>query len=61
MFKQSTKKQKAAVRFSENWTNTAFKGNINNGYECSKFLTEWLSKAKSEYNAYISEAELYDY
>ena len=57
---QSTKRQKAAVRYCENWLSIEFTGNIENFVECSLFLSEYLEEAKQtemelrcEYETYL--------
>lgn len=63
--KQSTERQKAAVRYCEEWLNITFQGNIDNFLECWVFLGEYLEEAKQterelscEYEAYLDD--LYD-
>ena len=60
--KQSTKRQREAVKYTEAWLQIKFNGNINNFYECSAFLEEYLDEAKmredeltEEYKAYMWE------
>ena len=48
--KQSTEKQKSAVKFVEEWLNITFTGNINDFYEVSDFLSEYLDEAKQMYD-----------
>lgn len=63
--RKTTEKQRQAVKFCEEWCNVEFIGNINNYYEVSNFLEDFLDEAKRayeeikcEYEAYINE--LYD-
>lgn len=44
---RTTEKQKAAVLFCEQQLNIKYTGNINNPIEVSKFLSEFLSRAKT--------------
>ena len=43
----TTKRQKAAVRFCEDWLQISFTGDINNFREVSNFLFEHLDIAKA--------------
>lgn len=55
----ATNKQKAAVHFCEQWLNVAFEGNIENKYQVSIFLGEYLQEAKDLYNELRCEYEAY--
>lgn len=55
----TTDRQKAAVHFCEQWLNITFSGNIENRYEVSAFLSEYLQEAKDLYNELRCEYEAY--
>ena len=55
----TTDKQKAAVHFCEQWLNITFSGNIENRYEVSIFLGEYLQEAKDLHNELRCEYEAY--
>lgn len=55
----TTDRQKAAVHFCEQWLNITFNGNIENKYEVSAFLGEYLQEAKDLYNEIRCEYEAY--
>lgn len=55
----TTDRQKAAVHFCEQWLNITFNGNIENKYEVSAFLGEYLQEAKDLYNELRCEYESY--
>lgn len=55
----TTNKQKAAVHFCEQWLNVTFEGNIENKYQVSIFLGEYLQEAKDLYNELRCEYEAY--
>ena len=55
----TTDRQKAAVYFCEQWLNITFNGNIENIYEVSAFLGEYLQEAKDLYNELRCEYESY--
>jgi hypothetical protein len=57
--KKSTEKQKAAVKFVEEWLNITFTGNINNFNEVSDFLYEYLDEAKLIYDEVYNEYTSY--
>lgn len=57
--KQSTERQKAAVKFVEEWLDITFTGNINNFYEVSDFLSEYLDEAKQMYDEIYCEYTSY--
>ena len=57
--RQSTARQKGAVKFVEEWLNITFTGNINDFYEVSDFLSEYLDKAKQMYDEAYSEYSSY--
>lgn len=44
--RRSTEKQKKAVSFIEEWCDVPFGGNINNFYEVSDFIGDYLDTAK---------------
>lgn len=44
--RKSTEKQRRAVSFVEEWCNVSFEGNINDFYEVSDFLADYLDTAK---------------
>ena len=46
----TTDRQKAAIHFCEQWLNITFDGNINNRFEVSIFLEEYLQEAKNLYD-----------
>ena len=54
-----TDKQKAAVHFCEQWLNITFEGNIEDKYQVSTFLEEYLQEAKDLYNEIKYEYEAY--
>ena len=54
-----TNKQKAAVHFCEQWLNITFKGDIEDKYQVSTFLEEYLQEAKDLYNEIKYEYEAY--
>ena len=60
----TTKRQKAAVNFCEEWLKVTFEGDINNFKEVSNFLSQHLDNAKNlaqeiacEYEAYIADLD----
>ena len=57
--KQSTERQKSAVKFVEEWLNVDFVGDINNFYEVSDFLSDYLELAKDQYEEARCEYEAY--
>lgn len=57
--RQSTERQKSAVKFVEEWLNITFTGNINNFYEVSDFLSEYLDEAKQMYDEVYNEYTSY--
>ena len=57
--RQSTPKQKGAVKFVEEWLNITFTGNINDFYEVSDFLSEYLDEAKQMYDEVYNEYTSY--
>ena len=60
--RQVTDKQKRAVYFVETWLKVKFNGNINNFYDVSNFLNNYLNEAKSmAEDAYASYYSQYDY
>lgn len=54
-----TDKQKAAVHFCEQWLNITFEGDIEDKYQVSTFLEEYLQEAKDLYNEIKYEYEAY--
>lgn len=44
--KRSTPRQKTAISFCEQWLDIKFCGNIEDFYDCSEFLSEYLDNAK---------------
>lgn len=44
--RKSTERQRRAVSFVEEWCNISFEGNIDNFYEVSDFLADYLDIAK---------------
>lgn len=57
--RQSTARQKGAVKFIEEWLNITFTGNINDFYEVSDFLSEYLDEAKQIYDEVYNEYTSY--
>ena len=57
--RQSTERQKSAVKFVEEWLNITFTGNINDFYEVSDFLSEYLDEAKQMYDEVYNEYTSY--
>ena len=55
----TTDKQKASVHFCEQRLNITFSGNIENRYEVSAFLNEYLQEAKDLHNELRCEYEAY--
>lgn len=55
----TTKRQRAAVHFCEQWLNITFEGNIEDKYQVSIFLGEYLQDAKNLYNEVRCEYESY--
>ena len=55
----TTDKQKAAVHFCEQWLNITFEGDIEDKYQVSTFLEEYLQEAKDLYNEIKYEYEAY--
>lgn len=55
----TTDRQKAAIHFCEQWLNITFNGNIENRYEVSAFLSEYLQEAKDLHNELRCEYEAY--
>ena len=56
---KSTERQRAAVHFCEQWLNITFEGNINNRFEVSIFLGEYLQEAKNLYDEIRCDYEAY--
>lgn len=57
--KKSTEKQKAAVEFVESWIDVEFTGDIDNFYDVSDFLSEYLDEAKRLYDEVRDEYTSY--
>ena len=55
----TTNKQKAAIQFCEQWLDVTFEGNIEDKYQVSNFLSEYLQEAKDLYNEIRCEYEAY--
>lgn len=55
----TTKRQKAAVHFCEQWLKIKFTGDINNYQQVSNFLSKYLSEAKYLYLEVSCEYESY--
>ena len=55
----TTEKQKAAVRFCEQWLDVAFNGDINDFNQVSIFLSNYLEEAKLLYDEIKCEYESY--
>ena len=55
----TTNKQKAAVHFCEQWLNIVFEGDIEDKYQVSTFLEEYLQEAKDIYNEIKYEYKAY--
>ena len=55
----TTNKQRAAVHFCEQWLNITFEGNIEDKYQVSAFLEEYLQDAKNLYDELRCEYEAY--
>lgn len=60
--KKSTKKQKNTVHFIESWCDITFEGNINDFFEVSDFISDYLDIAKevaldaiTSYTSYIQD------
>lgn len=57
--KATTERQKAAVRFCEEWLNVKFIGDIEDSTVVSAFLNEYLDDAKNMYEEIKCEYESY--
>ena len=55
----TTDRQKATVQFCEQWLDITFEGNIEDKYQVSIFLSEYLQEAKDLYNEIRCEYETY--
>lgn len=55
----TTDRQKAAIHFCEQWLDITFEGNIEDKYQVSIFLSEYLQEAKDLYNEIRCEYEAY--
>lgn len=58
-FRKSTPKQKSAIEFCQEMDFPEFTGNLDNFYDCSSYLSEYLEQAKSMYQELSSEYEAY--
>ena len=59
ILKKSTEKQQSAVKFCEEMLNVDFEGNIEDFYDVSEFLSEYLDDAKQLYEELSCEYEAY--
>lgn len=57
----TTNRQKAAVRFCEQYLDVTFKGDINDFHQISKFLSIYLNTAKRVYNDITMEYQSYQW
>lgn len=55
----TTNRQKAAIHFCEQWLNITFNGDIEDRYQVSIFLGEYLQEAKDLHNELRCEYEAY--
>lgn len=55
----TTNRQKAAVHFCEQWLDITFNGDIEDRYQVSIFLGEYLQEAKDLHNELRCEYEAY--
>lgn len=55
----TTDRQKAAIHFCEQWLNITFNGDIEDRYQVSIFLGEYLQEAKDLHNELRCEYEAY--
>ena len=55
----ATPRQKAAIKFCEEWLDIEFTGNIDDKFQVSEFLSEYLQEAKDLYNELVCEYEAY--
>ena len=55
----TTDRQKAAIHFCEQWLNITFNGDIEDRYQVSIFLGEYLQEAKDLHNELRYEYEAY--
>ena len=55
----TTDRQKATIHFCEQRLNITFNGNINNRFEVSIFLGEYLQEAKNLYDEIRCDYEAY--
>lgn len=55
----TTPKQKAAVTFCEKMLDVEFTDNIEDKFQVSEFLSEYLQEAKDLYNELVCEYEAY--
>ena len=58
-FRKSTPKQKSAIEFCQDMDFPEFTGNLDNFYDCSAYLSEYLEQAKSMYQELSGECEAY--
>lgn len=57
--RKSTPKQKSAIEFCQDMDFPEFTGNLDNFYDCSSYLSEYLEQAKSRYQELSGEYEAY--
>lgn len=55
----TTPRQKAAIKFCEEWLDIEFTGNIDDKFQVSEFLSEYLQEAKDLYDELVCEYEAY--
>lgn len=55
----TTPRQKAAIKFCEKWLDIEFTGNIDDKFQVSEFLSEYLQEAKDLYDELVCEYEAY--
>lgn len=55
----TTDRQKSAVHFCEEWLHITFEGDIDNRFQVSNFLSEYLDEAKMTYEEIRCEYEAY--
>ena len=56
-FRKSTPKQKSAIEFCQEMDFPELTGNLDNFYDCSAYLSEYLEQAKSMYQELSGEYE----
>lgn len=57
--RKSTERQRSAVHFCEQFLHVKFDGNLNDFYDVSEFLSEYLDDAKNLYDEIACEYEAY--